>query len=122
MHNLCCFGLKIDYLFKLQKQPPRTAVKKRCSENMQQIYAALRHGCSPVDLLHIFKTPFPKNTPGWLLLKTTTQQPNYVFLNQCICRYFRVELFDSELFFFHSESDGDLVRAAREEGDKRCRM
>ena len=29
---------------------------------------ALRHGCSPVNLLHIFRTPFPKNTSGWLLL------------------------------------------------------
>ena len=28
----------------------------------------LRHGCSPVNLLHIFRTPFPKNTSGWLLL------------------------------------------------------
>ena len=28
----------------------------------------LRHGCSPVNLLHIFRTPFPKNTFGWLLL------------------------------------------------------
>ena len=29
----------------------------------------LRHGCSPVNLLHIFRTLFPKNTSGWLLLK-----------------------------------------------------
>ena len=28
----------------------------------------LRHGCSPVNLLYIFRTPFPKNTPGLLLL------------------------------------------------------
>ena len=26
------------------------------------------HGCSPVNLLHIFRTPFPRNTSGWLLL------------------------------------------------------
>ena len=32
------------------------------------IEIALRHGCSPVNLLHIFKTPFPKNTSGRLLL------------------------------------------------------
>ena len=31
------------------------------------IEIALRHGCSPVNLLHIFRTPFPMNTPGWLL-------------------------------------------------------
>ena len=28
----------------------------------------LRHGCSPVNLLHIFRTPFRKNTAGGLLL------------------------------------------------------
>ena len=27
----------------------------------------LRHGCSPVNLLLIFRTPFPKNPSGWLL-------------------------------------------------------
>ena len=28
----------------------------------------LRHGCSPVNLLHIFRTSFPRNTSGWLPL------------------------------------------------------
>ena len=32
------------------------------------IEITLRHGCSPVHLLYIFRTPFPKNTSGWLLL------------------------------------------------------
>ena len=32
------------------------------------IEIALRHGCSPVNLLHIFRTPFPRNTSGRLLL------------------------------------------------------
>ena len=32
------------------------------------IEIALRHGCSPVNLLHIFRTPFPRNTTWWLLL------------------------------------------------------
>ena len=32
------------------------------------IEVALRHGCSPVNLLHIFRTPFLKSTSGWLLL------------------------------------------------------
>ena len=27
---------------------------------------ALRHVCSTVNLLHIFITPFPRNTSGWL--------------------------------------------------------
>ena len=32
------------------------------------IEITLRHGCSPVDLLHIFRTTFLKNSSGWLLL------------------------------------------------------
>ena len=62
---------------------------KRCSENMQKIYRkspcqktilikllsnfieiTLRYGCSPVKLLYIFRTHFPKCAPGGLLLKT----------------------------------------------------
>ena len=35
------------------------------------IEITLRHACSPVNLLHIFKTPFTKNTSGWLLLVFT---------------------------------------------------
>ena len=33
------------------------------------IQIALRHGCSPVNLLHIFRTPFPKNTSRGMLLR-----------------------------------------------------
>ena len=32
------------------------------------IQITLRHGCSPVYLFHIFRTPFLKNTCGALLL------------------------------------------------------
>ena len=64
-----------------QKQPSRSVLRKMCSENMQQnmqqekthgelrfIELALWHGCSPLNLLHIHRTPFLKNTPGQLLL------------------------------------------------------
>ena len=33
------------------------------------IEIALRHWCSAVNLLHIFRAPFPRNISGWLLLK-----------------------------------------------------
>ena len=36
----------------------------------QLIEIALRHGCSPVNLLHVFRTSFPRSTSWWLLLKT----------------------------------------------------
>ena len=33
------------------------------------IETTLRHGCSAVNLLHIFRTSFHRNTSGWLLQK-----------------------------------------------------
>ena len=62
-----------------KKQHSRDVYRKRCSENIQQIYRrtpmqsnffeiVLRHRCSPVQLLHILRTRFNKNTCGGLLL------------------------------------------------------
>ena len=70
-----------------QKQPTRPVLREMYSENMQQIYRrtpmsncnfnkVAKHlywnrpsnGCSPVNLLHIFRTFFPKNSSGQLLL------------------------------------------------------
>ena len=73
-----------QHLSKSQKQPPRGVPRKRCSGNTLQIYRRTpmpkcdfnkvtlqpRHGCSPVNLLPIFRTHFPRNTSGWLPLKS----------------------------------------------------
>ena len=80
----------------LSKQPPRGVPRKRCSEKMQQIYSrrpmpkcdfnkvvcnvieiTLRYGRSPVNLLNIFRTPFLKNTCGWLLFKLLFSFPSF---------------------------------------------
>ena len=66
-----------------QKQPSRSAFRKRCSEKYAPkhpcrsaisiklfcnfIEIALRHGFSPVNLLHIFTTSIPENTPEGFL-------------------------------------------------------
>ena len=47
-----------------------------------QIEIALRHGCFPVNLLHIFRTPFLKNISGWLLLTNHDTATNHI----SICR------------------------------------
>ena len=76
----CLMLWKIVWSVCPQKHPSRGVLIKRCSENMQQIYwrkpmpeydfkkVAFWHGCSPVNLLRNFRTPFPKNTSGQLLL------------------------------------------------------
>ena len=44
----------------------RSAISIELQSNFIEI--TLRHGFSPVNLLHIFRTPFPNKTPGLLLL------------------------------------------------------
>ena len=44
----------------------RSAISIKLESNFTEI--TLRHGCSPVNLLHIFRTSFPRNTSGQLLL------------------------------------------------------
>ena len=62
--------LKICSKFTV-KHPCQSAISIKLLCNFIEI--ALRHGCSPVNLLHIFRTPFPKNTSWWLLLYNTNR-------------------------------------------------
>ena len=47
------------------EHPCRSTVSIKLQSNFIEI--ALGHGCSPVNLLHSFRIPLPKNTSGWLL-------------------------------------------------------
>ena len=58
-------ALKICSIFT-KEHPSRRAISIKLLWNFIEI--VLRHGCSPVKLLHIIRTPFPKNTSGPLLL------------------------------------------------------
>ena len=42
------------------------------------IEIAFPHGCSPVNLLHLFRTPFPKNTSGGLLNRNLAQNAQFL--------------------------------------------
>ena len=57
--------LKICSEFKGQ-HPCRSTISIKLLCNFIEI--ALRHGRSPVNLLHIFRRPFPRKASGWLLL------------------------------------------------------
>ena len=99
-----CYILHISmhkFSWNTQMQLSRRVLCKRCSENMQQIYRRTPmqtcnlkkkllcnfieitpwHGCSPVYLLHIFRTSLLKNTSGRLLLNT-------IFLNKVFWQIF----------------------------------
>ena len=49
-----------------REHPCRNVISIKLQSNFTEI--TLRHGCSPVNLLHIFRTPCTKKTSGWLLL------------------------------------------------------
>ena len=49
-----------------REHPCRSAISIKMQSNFVEI--TLQHGCSPVNLLHIFRTTFLKNSSGWLLL------------------------------------------------------
>ena len=49
-----------------REHPCGSAISIKFQSNF--IENRLQYGCSPVNLLHIFRTVFPRNTSGWLLL------------------------------------------------------
>ena len=49
------------------EHPCRSMISIKLQSNFIEI--ALRHWCSPVNLLHIFRAPFSQNTSGPLLLE-----------------------------------------------------
>ena len=59
---------------KFKEHPCRRVISTKLLCKFIKI--TLRQGCSPVNLLHIFGTPFRKNTSGWLLLYISTSQWN----------------------------------------------
>ena len=61
------------------EHPRRSATSIKLLCNFIEI--TLWHGCSPVNLMHIFRTPFLKNTSGWLplrIVKKTVLKKNRV--------------------------------------------
>ena len=56
----------------------------------QLVEITLRHGCSPVNLLCIFRTPFPKNISGGLI---------------SLKKYFETNLQNGELYDCHRKFD-----------------
>ena len=63
------------------EHPCRSVISVKLLCNFSEII--LRHGCSPLNLLHIFRTPFLKNTSGRLLLSF----PSAIVI--CIYKRFR---------------------------------
>ena len=72
-------GLNISRKF-IVKHPCQSAI----SIKLQSIYIEItfRYGCSPVNLLLIFRIPFPKNASGGLLLYINLDKYHKIKLNR----------------------------------------
>ena len=64
------------------EHPCRNAILIKSQSNFIEV--TLRHGCSPVNLLHIFRTTIYKNSYGGLLSKITK---NFLIFSGGIERY-----------------------------------
>ena len=104
------------YLFQVQKQLPKVFLLKRvlkiCSKYTGEhtcrsvisiklqsnlIKITLRHGCSPVNLLHIFRKPFSRNTSWWLLLQEAIKGSYFQELLQILLsKFFRWSVADGK--------------------------
>ena len=73
------------------EHPCRSAISIKLLCNFIEI--TLRYGCSPVNLLHIFTTPFLKSTSGWLFLQLSRK----VHMNNRICYFQNIRFLVTEL-------------------------
>ena len=67
------------------EHPCRSVISIKLQNNFIEI--TLRHECSPVYLLHIFRTPFPKNTSGGLLLNDGWNVPYSCLFLFSLCHF-----------------------------------
>ena len=101
-----------------QKHPSRGVL--RCSENMLCNFTetTLRHGCSPVNLLRIFRTTFSKNASRRLLLsswKTFSRNNSLTFLltgfNSVLQQSRDSSLYLERFYLKHSTKSNTLFRS-----------
>ena len=58
-----------------REHPCRSVISRNFQRNFIQI--TLRHGCPPVNLLHIFRTAFYKNNYGRLVMNCSKNLANF---------------------------------------------
>ena len=76
-----------------RRTPCWSAISIKLQSNFIEI--VLWQWCSPVNLLHFFRTPFSKNTSGWLLLTSLKRNSSTVVFSILFSRFFK------DAFFFY---------------------
>ena len=75
------------------EQPCPSAISIKLQNSFIEI--TLRDRCSPVNLMHIFRTPFLKNTSGWLLLRKAQQVASaHSVIKNYLLKCFKIQLYN----------------------------
>ena len=84
------------------EHPCRSVISTKLLGNFIEI--TLWHGCSPVNLLHIFGTHFTKNSSGRLLLNSTSK-----LSSECIKELIKVRINNTKNLIFATLNVNSLV-------------
>ena len=90
----------------------RSVISIKLLQNFIEI--TLRHGCSPVNQLHIFRIPFYRKTYGGLFLQAPNENVQEVYFTVAVCRNTFKTLYESvskgtqskslRSYFYHKHS------------------
>ena len=89
------------YLLTYSFHPRKTTLSKSI---------ILRHGCSPVRLLHIFRTPFAKNTSGRLHISLAEKESIFIDLQFSISNVFSNKHIDLQFSISNVSSNKDSIK------------
>ena len=95
-----------------RRTPCWSAISIKLQSNFIEI--VLWQWCSPVNLLHFFRTPFSKNTSGWLLLTSLKRNSSTVVFSILFSRFFKDAFFSIWVFLSRAFT---IHRIAGERGE-----
>ena len=89
------------------EHPCRSVISIKLQSNFIEI--ALQHGCSPVNLLHIFRTSFPKNTSRRLLLNKAVKKIEHRLTTSSVSIYFLMSIHNTR-FVHLNKSPSSMIK------------
>ena len=84
----------------------------KCDFNSNFIEITLRYGYSPVNILHIFRTPFPKGTSEWKFLKMHSKFDIYQLFKGTTRNRMKVQSFQPSTLhhYSHAQTADDVSK------------
>ena len=104
------------------KHPCRSVISIKLQNNFIEI--TLQHGCSTVTLLHIFRTHFPKNNSGGLLLRKVQVSKSATLSSVTICnlcQFRSINFYSLYNYLFSKKHAVCNIRSTQKGSDSTCK-